>query len=318
MTRSTVGPAPSRHASLALDAYVQVCEGGWLMCSGALFRVCFVCWGGCLDGVRPSESSAQTNIIKQTILQRHKTTHPPTHSRTQPNQPNQVTSPIRRYPDMLAHWNIKAALRGDAPPFSAAALQSIADAGAEAGRALGRAEGEVQKYWVAEFMRQRAAAAAAADGGGGDDASFEATVLGAIRPDAPLFALLLEQPGLETVARLPWDARPGERCLVSPVSADPFGLTYRLGVIGEIDSPARRAREAAEAAAAAASGGGSGSDSEDDEEEDGGSGGGSVGGSGGSGDDVDMEAVWALVDAAQQREGGDDEEEEEAQASSAA
>lgn len=55
----------------------------------------------------------------------------------------QVTSPIRRYSDMLAHWNIKAALRGAQPPFTAAALTSILTAAGEMGRELGRAENEV-------------------------------------------------------------------------------------------------------------------------------------------------------------------------------
>jgi hypothetical protein len=55
-----------------------------------------------------------------------------------------VTSPIRRYSDMLAHWNIKAALREEAPPFGAAQLASILAAAGETGRELGRAENEVR------------------------------------------------------------------------------------------------------------------------------------------------------------------------------
>jgi hypothetical protein len=45
---------------------------------------------------------------------------------------------------MLAHWNIKAALRGQPPPFTAAQLGSIMAEAGERGRELGRAENEVR------------------------------------------------------------------------------------------------------------------------------------------------------------------------------
>lgn len=174
MTRSVMQAAPVHHASLALDAYVQ------------------------------------------------------------------VTSPIRRYPDMLAHWNIKAALRGHPLPFSAARLESMLSAAGDAAREIGRAEGEVVKYWAAEYMRQHISE------------PFDATVLGPLRPDSPLYVVSIERLGLETVAKLPWGAAPGERVAVAPVDADPSSGYYRLSVLGELDSAVRRARVAADEDEAAA------------------------------------------------------------------
>jgi hypothetical protein len=46
---------------------------------------------------------------------------------------------------MIAHWNIKAALRGHAPPFAAGQIASIMAAAGERGRELGRAESEVRR-----------------------------------------------------------------------------------------------------------------------------------------------------------------------------
>jgi exoribonuclease-2 len=124
MTRSTVEPRPSRHASLALDSYVQ------------------------------------------------------------------FTSPIRRYTDLIAHWNVKAFLRGTPAPFSASDIETITAVAAEASREVGRAEGEVTKYWVAEYLRQRW------------QDSWAATFLGWFRRDSQLAAVLLEELGVETILRV--------------------------------------------------------------------------------------------------------------------
>lgn len=81
MTRSEVSPAPVRHASLGLDAYVQ------------------------------------------------------------------VTSPIRRYTDIIAHFQIKAWLRGSPLPFTAKEIEEAVEAGSDMGRVLGRTERAVDEYW---------------------------------------------------------------------------------------------------------------------------------------------------------------------------
>jgi len=176
MTRSSIEPMPQRHASLALDAYVQ------------------------------------------------------------------FTSPIRRYADMMAHWNVKAWLRGQPPPFSAADISRVAAAIAEVGRDLGRAEGEVGKYWTAEYLRQHR------------KEEWAATVLGTFRSELSLVAVSLETLGVETIVKVDLPVFPGERLSVKLVDVHvPTGY-WRMAVQGMLDSPVTAARAAAALADVAASG----------------------------------------------------------------
>eukprot|EP00879_Flechtneria_rotunda_P004803 GHRR01005075.1.p1 GENE.GHRR01005075.1~~GHRR01005075.1.p1 ORF type:complete len:775 (+),score=250.97 GHRR01005075.1:386-2710(+) len=124
MTRSVIEGSPVRHASLALDAYVQ------------------------------------------------------------------FTSPIRRYSDIMAHFNIKAHLRGEPLPFPATSIMSISAAAVESNRELGRAESDVAKYWAAEYLRQHSSS------------SWTGVVLGWFRAEAQLAAVTLDELGLETIVKV--------------------------------------------------------------------------------------------------------------------
>ncbi|KXZ48125.1 hypothetical protein GPECTOR_30g221 [Gonium pectorale] len=156
MTRSSVAAEPARHASLALDAYVQ------------------------------------------------------------------FTSPIRRYADLVAHANLKAWLRGQPLPYSAAAIDGLAGAAAEAGRELGAAERESESYWVAEYLRLNWGA------------EYPAMALGWQREELSLAAFLLEEQGLEVVAKVPPGTAfaPGDRCVLAPSEANPATGFYRFYVAG--------------------------------------------------------------------------------------
>ncbi|GFR46827.1 hypothetical protein Agub_g8463, partial [Astrephomene gubernaculifera] len=103
----------------------------------------------------------------------------------------QVTSPIRRYPDLLAHHNLKAWLRGRPLPYGAPQIEAAAEAAAGAGRELTAVERECENYWVAEYFRQH----------WGSD--YPATLLGWQREELRLAAFLIDELGLEVVARLP-------------------------------------------------------------------------------------------------------------------
>ena len=73
-------------------------------------------------------------------------------------QPTLATPPLtphtHRYGDLLAHWQLKAALRGEAPPLSAEALQGVMDTLGANTQRLAKLEREVESYWVAEYFRQ--------------------------------------------------------------------------------------------------------------------------------------------------------------------
>ncbi|KAG2484219.1 hypothetical protein HYH03_016954 [Edaphochlamys debaryana] len=173
MTRSSVASAPSPHASLALDAYVQ------------------------------------------------------------------FTSPIRRYSDFMAHANLKAWLRGEAPPFSGSTINAVSEAAAEAGRELGAAERESENYWAAEYMRLNS------------EAELPATFLGWQREELRLAAFLLENQGLEAVVRLPPGTAgealaPGDRAVLGVSEANPAAGFFRLFVAGWTSGGAAKGDEEAE------------------------------------------------------------------------
>lgn len=166
----------------------------------------------------------------------------------------QITSPIRRYGDLLAHWQVKAALRGEQPPLGQGELESLMTAAGARGRDLNRVEGDVDKYWLAEYLQQQG------------NRAYVATVVGAVRPDLGLYAVVLDELGVESVVRLRQSAVPGEVVEVALLEARPletpplirFIVTSRSGDnSAELESndsapPADDDATAAAAAAAAA------------------------------------------------------------------
>ncbi|KAL3628640.1 ribonucleotide-diphosphate reductase subunit rnr1 [Castilleja foliolosa] len=65
----------------------------------------------------------------------------------------QFTSPIRRYMDLLAHYQIKAFLRGDSPPFSAGQLEGIASMVNMNIRVIRRLSNSSLRYWIIQYLR---------------------------------------------------------------------------------------------------------------------------------------------------------------------
>jgi exoribonuclease-2 len=66
----------------------------------------------------------------------------------------QVTSPIRRYTDLLAHFQIKAHLRGDPLPFSAEQLQEVMLSVTTAAYEATLVERQTNRYWGLEYLRR--------------------------------------------------------------------------------------------------------------------------------------------------------------------
>lgn len=132
----------------------------------------------------------------------------------------QVTSPIRRYGDLLAHWQLKAALRGEAPPMAGGELAQEAEHLGGTLQGMAKLTREATSYWVAHYFR----AARSADPG----AAWDATLLGWVRQESGLGAVLLDDLGLETVARINRPASPGAPLRVRCVHADPEQGVFRL------------------------------------------------------------------------------------------
>lgn len=65
----------------------------------------------------------------------------------------QFTSPIRRYSDLLAHYQVKSHLRSQLPLFSAETLAGLVDGSSTSARSLVAAERSAQTYWQIQHFR---------------------------------------------------------------------------------------------------------------------------------------------------------------------
>ncbi|GAX76950.1 hypothetical protein CEUSTIGMA_g4397.t1 [Chlamydomonas eustigma] len=126
----------------------------------------------------------------------------------------QFTSPIRRYGDLLAHYQVRAHLEGQPLPLSAADIDSIMGMSQESGRFLNALERDQENYWLSEFFRQR------------PDEAWSATMLGWFREESKLAAVLLDDLGWETIARVDTD--------IPAVPGDKLQLVLAEAKIGEI------------------------------------------------------------------------------------
>ncbi|XP_048225598.1 ribonuclease II, chloroplastic/mitochondrial isoform X2 [Ricinus communis] len=67
----------------------------------------------------------------------------------------QFTSPIRRYMDLLAHYQVKAVLRGEPPPFSAGQLEGMASMINMQARVVRSLCNSNLRYWIIEFLKRQ-------------------------------------------------------------------------------------------------------------------------------------------------------------------
>jgi exoribonuclease II len=121
----------------------------------------------------------------------------------------QVTSPIRRYSDLLTHFQIKAHLRGEPLPFSADEMQHMMMSIGSVVKEATLVERQTSRYWGIEYLRRHS------------DRSWQALVLRWIREDENLGSLLLEDLGIEFVWRFPRPVQLGERLILRVAYADP-------------------------------------------------------------------------------------------------
>ncbi|QDZ40523.1 VacB/RNase II family 3'-5' exoribonuclease [Euhalothece natronophila Z-M001] len=121
----------------------------------------------------------------------------------------QVTSPIRRYVDLLAHFQLKAFLRGDSCPFSAEEMQEMAYSAASGAYEATLVERQTRRYWALEYLRRNS------------DQRWNALVLRWLREEDNLGIVLLEDLGLELPHRFQNQVELGDRLEMEVVVADP-------------------------------------------------------------------------------------------------
>ncbi|HLO85579.1 MAG TPA: ribonuclease R family protein [Nostocaceae cyanobacterium] len=121
----------------------------------------------------------------------------------------QATSPIRRYSDLLTHFQLKAHLRGEDLPFTAEQLKEVMMTVSTITQEVTMVERQTNRYWALEYLRRN------------PDQVWEVTVLMWLREDSNLALILLEDLGLQLPMVFRRSVRLGEHVFVKVSISDP-------------------------------------------------------------------------------------------------
>jgi len=122
----------------------------------------------------------------------------------------QATSPIRRYSDLLTHFQLKAHLRGEVLPFSAEQLKEVMMSVSTITQEVTMVERQTNRYWALEYLRRH------------PDNVWQVTALMWLREDSNLALIMLEDLGLQLPMFFKRDVRLGEQLLVKVSHSDPL------------------------------------------------------------------------------------------------
>eukprot|EP00741_Cyanophora_paradoxa_P022287 tig00000246_g21516.t1 len=122
----------------------------------------------------------------------------------------QCTSPIRRYGDLLVHYQLKAHILGREPPLTGDEMRNAIAAAAVSSGEASSVERATNRYWALEYLRRE-----------GAEKVHSAVVLRWVREGGPVASVILEDLGLEFSMRIARQAALGERILVRVAAADP-------------------------------------------------------------------------------------------------
>ena len=151
---------------------------------------------------------------------------------------SQVTSPIRRYSDLISHFQIKAHLRQAALPFSAEVLSELIMSVSNAAYEAVQVERQTKKYWAAEYLRRCQEA--------NREQTWSAVMVRWIREHEGLGLIILEDLGLELVMRFDRTVPLGDRLTIQLEYADPRQEIIRLREVLPIANETVSAVEKAE------------------------------------------------------------------------
>lgn len=135
----------------------------------------------------------------------------------------QVTSPIRRYTDLLSHFQIKAHLRGEELPFSREDLQEIVYSVSSSSYEATLVERQTNRYWSVEYLRRNT------------ECVWDVLVLRWLREDENLGLILIEDLGMELPHRFDRPVNLGERLEMQVTRADPQRDEVRLREMTEAE-----------------------------------------------------------------------------------
>jgi exoribonuclease II len=121
----------------------------------------------------------------------------------------QATSPIRRYSDLLTHFQLKAHLRGENLPFSAEQLKEVMLSVFSVSQEVVLVERQTNRYWGLEYLRRHS------------EEVWQALVLMWLREDTGLALILIEDLGLQLPMLFKREVALGEQILLKAAYVDP-------------------------------------------------------------------------------------------------
>jgi exoribonuclease II len=152
---------------------------------------------------------ARSCAIRRCMPRSEMATTPSRHAGLGLNMYSQVTSPIRRYTDLLSHFQIKAHLRGDALPLTVEQLQEIMQILGTNIYEATMVERQTNRYWTLEYLKRTS------------DCEWEAIFLRWLREDESLALILIEELGIELAMKFNRWVELGERVQVRVALVDP-------------------------------------------------------------------------------------------------
>eukprot|EP01023_Acetabularia_acetabulum_P004883 TRINITY_DN12049_c0_g1_i7.p1 TRINITY_DN12049_c0_g1~~TRINITY_DN12049_c0_g1_i7.p1 ORF type:complete len:605 (-),score=100.80 TRINITY_DN12049_c0_g1_i7:774-2588(-) len=166
---------------------------------------------------------------KRTIMTRSifSPSQPVRHASLGLNHYVQVSSPIRRYGDILTHFQIKSFLSGRPLPFSIPQVKEIMEeVNFKLREFKTKVDSECRKYWISEYFRQN------------KDKEYRALFCRFIRQEFGLAQALIEDLGLEVVAKVYRPVVEGEYITLRVVNVHVASGLFRLeepwkGVVGD-------------------------------------------------------------------------------------
>lgn len=133
---------------------------------------------------------------------------------------SQVTSPIRRYTDLLAHFQIKAHLRGEPLPFSSDEITELTQGASSGAYEAVLVERQTKRYWALEYLRRQ-----------GSASLWTVLLLRWLREGDRLGLVLFEDLGLELPMRFERNIELGERLQVRITHSNPRQDIIRMAEV---------------------------------------------------------------------------------------
>jgi exoribonuclease II len=152
---------------------------------------------------------ARSCAVRRCMPRSEMSTTPSRHAGLGLNTYSQVTSPIRRYTDLIAHFQIKAHLRGDELPFTVERLQEVMLGLGTNIYEANMLERQTNRYWTLEYFNRST------------EREWDAIFLRWLREDESLALIMIEDLGIELAMKFPRWADIGERIQVQVVLVDP-------------------------------------------------------------------------------------------------